>query len=282
MLIAFHYSSKQREIDLASAFGGGARLMGHDVEYRPLGQGPIGECDLAVMVGVKSRDLWLASRAAGVRTLMIDKGYRRHRGDGRVWEYWRLSLDAHHPTGTTLDRPMPHDRAAALDLPLRPFRVRSGPILIAGSSAKYHAFYDLAEPNSYYSKLIRKLGKATHREIVYRPKPSYRDARPIAGSRYSPGKEQLSNLFADSYCLITHGSNACFDALVYGVPSIILGDGVTKSLSATEIHPLDQLSYPTEDARMQLLANLAYHQWTESEMASGAMFVTLGEWLNAE
>lgn len=285
MKIAFHQSDKERERMLAANFCLGARRAGHETEARPLGPDqPIGDCDLAVMVGVKSRDLWRASRAAGVRTLMIDKGYSRHRKDGRIWEYWRISLDAHHPTNTTLlKRSMHWNRFESLGIDVLPYRGKSkGSILIAGSSAKYHSFYDLPEPTSYATKLIKRLGKKSDREIVYRPKPSWRDARPLEGARYSVGKEHLSNLFETTYCLITHGSNACFDAMVYGVPCIILGDGVARSISSTDIEDIDRLMITTDIARRQLLANLAFHQWTESEMASGEMFKTLGEWIDAE
>lgn len=284
MKIAFHHSDKPREIQLARHFADGARAYGHEVELRALGlEQTIGECDLAIMVGVKSRDLWNASRAAGAQTLMLDKGYSRHRA-GPTWEYWRVSLNAHNPTQTTLMlRDMPSDRFEAMDWMVRPWRERDkrSAIVIAGSSAKYHEFYDLPDPTEYWNDMVRRIKALTKRPIIYRPKPSWRDALPIGGTVYSTRPDHLSTALEGAHCLITHGSNACFDAVAMGIPAIVLGDGVAAPISLTSLGLLHKPLCVENETRLQWLANLAYHQWTESEFASGEAWQTIGGWMDA-
>lgn len=285
MKVAFHHSDKPREQALAQAFGAGVRAHGHDFELRRLGPDQrIGDCDLACMVGVKSAELWRRTKRSGTRTLYLDKGYSRHRGPSRTWEFWRVSLDRHHPTLTTLDIPMPSDRLEAMGLEIKPWRrLGCGPIIIAGSSAKYHDFYGLPDPTRWAAKIIRQISKATSRHITYRPKPSWRDAVPIEGAEFSPSSENLGPMLENAHAIVTHGSNACFDAMVAGVPSIILGEGVALAISDTDFSRIDRPGIPKRDERrIQLLANLAWHQYTEAEMAEGVAWNTIQGWLNAK
>lgn len=279
MRVVFFHSDKDRERDLAHAFGAGVIAQGEEFEARPLGGAQdFARVDLACMVGVKSAELWRAARSAGARTLMLDKGYSRHRGPARTWEYWRISLDAHQPTGTTLLRPMPRDRLAMHPLKWR--KARAGnPIIIAGSSAKYHAFMGLPDPTAYAEGLIGTLKARTRRPIIYRPKPSWRDAEPIEGVQYSPAHEALGALLAEAHALVTHGSNACLDAMLAGVPSVVLGDGVMASISSRSLDEIERPRMASKPDRVQLLANLAYHQWTEAEMAEGRAWGVIRSWL---
>jgi hypothetical protein len=213
--------------------------------------------------------------------LMLDKGYTRTRVAGsRVREYWRISPGEHHPTRTSLMRhKMPRDRFEAMDLRVAPWRTRGYSIVIAGSSAKYHDFYGLPEPNVYYRDLVAELRSLVDKPIVYRPKPSFRDAAKVAGASFSDGNESITSALSGAWALVTHGSNACVEAAIMGVPSIILGDGVAAPISSTS---LDDLLDPMISKREQWLANLAYHQYTEDEMRSGEAFEHVGRWIGEE
>ena len=282
MKIAFHHSDKDREIRLANAFLEGAAARGHEIEFRRLSPWQqIGDCDLACMVGVKSAELWHRTRASGSRTLMFDKGYVRRPGAGCEWEYWRVSLDAHHPTQTTLMREaMPSDRFDALDLRVTEWRDNpEGPVLFAGSSAKYHRFYGLPDPTRYAKGIIGKLRRKTRREIYYRPKPSWRDAVPIPGTVYSGPKDKLGPLVNSAHAVVTHGSNICFETILSGVPCLVLGDAIAAPVSSTELSKIERIRRCDPDTRSQWLANLAYHQWAESEMRTGQAVRQVERWM---
>lgn len=278
MKVTFWHSEKPRERILADAFRAGLLAHGDECELRALQpQVEVADCDLAVMVGVKSRELFRAHWQAGAHTLMLDKGYVRSAiaGPVKLWEYWRTALDAHHPTAKLMEIRRPFDRLERIYLPLKPWRRQGKHIVLAGSSAKYHEFYGLKDPTAYGSKVVRQLRGLTSREIVYRPKPSWKDAVPLEGTRYSQLPETLEAVLENAHVLVTHGSNACFEAVVHGIPCVILGDAVAKPISSTQLEQIEEPMIVPTSERYQWLANLAYCQWTMREFASGQAWEVL-------
>lgn len=275
--LVFYASDKSREQALARNFLTGAKRHGWKTEQRDLSEEEpdLADVDAVAMVGVKSKRLFEATKAAGAIPIMLDKGYMRSRLAGsRVWEYWRIAVDGHHPTRHLMMRKRPDDRFNSLHLDVQSWHRTGTQIVIAGSSAKYHAFYDLPEPNEYYSELVLDIQARTKRPIVYRPKPSYRDAVPIEGTRFSGLDETIADALWGAHCLVTHGSNACFEAAILGVPSIVLGDAVAQPISSRD---LDLIERPPCGKREQWLANLAYCQWTEQEMREGTAWPYIAE-----
>lgn len=270
MRVVFFASEKPREQDLAAAFAQGCAAHGDKCEIRPnelrMVEGePFGA---AAMVGVKSREIWQRCLARGAMPIMIDKGYTRAKKNG-VWEYWRVSVGTHHPTRYFMRRQRSFDRAAALGWEPAPWR-KGSYVVLAGSSAKYHGFYDLEGPTEWAEGVVRSIRKHTRRGIVYRPKPSWRDARPITGSRFSYNtQENLDMILAEAHCLVTHGSNACWEAIMSGVPCIVLGDGVAAPISGRDISRVENPPRCPENTRRQWLADLAWCQWTLQEFAAG-------------
>lgn len=270
MKVRFWHSDKPRERLLCEAFLTGVRAHGDDADSRSLGTEATDDCDVAVMVGVKCRDLWRAHRHIGVQLVYLDKGYDRHaRGDGsRVWEYWRCAVNGHQPTAK-FKPDYPTDRLQELAWTFAPWREGGTHILIAGSSAKYHAFYDLKDPTAYVSKLCKAINDVSKRELVYRPKPSWKQAEKIAGTRWSGGDQGIADALRGAHCLVTHGSNACFEAMLSGIPSIILGEGVMKPISSQSVDNIEKPYLATDAERTALLSFLAYQQWTMEEMLEG-------------
>lgn len=268
MKIGFFASDKPREQDLSKAFLGGMAIAGAKiVKCSNADTGALAGLDVAAMVGVKSRKLWQAAIDAGVTPIMLDKGYIRTRKEGsRVWEYWRVSVGAHHPVHT-IDKPRhKSDRWDALGIDIAPWRTRGYAVVIAGSSEKYHDFHGLPHPTIWAADIAAQIRAICDRPIIYRPKPSWDGAKPIDGTEYSTGAESIVSALEGAAALVTHGSNACFEAALAGVPSIVIGDGILAPISSRKIADLEN---PLRLKRNQLFANLAYHQWTEAEMGRG-------------
>lgn len=276
MKVRFWHSDKPRERLLAEAFLTGVRTHGDTTDARPLGEAMTTDCDVAVMVGVKSRELFFAHARAGVHLVYLDKGYARHsRQDSiRGWEYWRAAVNGHQPT-SKYRADYPDDRRREIGWTFEPWRETGTHIVIAGSSQKYHDFYGLKNPTDFVSKLSKEINGYSLREIVYRPKPSWKDAVEVHGTRYSAGDEGIADVLRGAHALVTHGSNACFEAMLMGVPCVILGEAVAKPISSTEIAEIETPRLASDAERWAVLNWLAYQQWTQSEFASGQAWAVL-------
>lgn len=279
MRVAFFRSDKPREGDLAEAFVNGLKAHGDEGIIRVL-DGSVqvaSDCEAACMVGVKSRELFYANWRAGVHTVVLDKGYSRHKAPGplRGWEYWRVAVDAHHPTANLMKVARPSDRFEKLGFEIRPWRETGSHILIAGSSAKYHEFYGLKDPTTYAKGIVRAIRAVTDRPIVYRPKPSWKDSVPLLKTRFSELPETMLDVLTDAWVTVTHGSNACFESVINGIPCIILGEGVAKPLSSTDLAEIEAPRLASDAERATWANALAYQQWTLAEFYSGEAWATI-------
>lgn len=274
MNILFFASEKPREQTLAHAFTIGAERRGHTVVTCPSSDVTLGEgFDVACMVGVKSAEIWRRMQARGVRCMMFDKGYVR-RKSGSSWLYWRVAYGGHQPTEHTMALKYLGDRFRQLDLDVAPWRTQGKHILIAGSSEKYHNFYGLPSPTEYAGDIVRQLRAYTARPVIYRPKPSWRDAVPIPGTTFSKGVSLAADLH-DCHAIVTHGSNTCYEGALHGVPSVILGAGVMKRISSSKLRDIE---HPLLGRRRKVFNALAYHQWRLRELERGAAFDTIERW----
>lgn len=294
MKIVLYLSDKKREQSFHSALIQGFTKHGEQVEYVPRGsfktEGLKPGADIAVFVGVKSRPIYQECRAQGVTTLLIDKGYFRNR------EYYRFALGDYQPP--YLEKmEMPPQRMQHLGVRLRP-RHSGNYVIYAGSSHKYCTFHGLGDVNDYARQVCANLNAIIKGEktLIYRPKPSWwakdtstikrispdRDNLP-ANTVFSGPDELLSQLLPDAHCLVTHGSTAALDALAAGVPVLLLSEqGVSPAWYMSE-HDMDNVLspyWPSDAKRERLFANLAYCQFSVSEMASGFAWEHLKPWLN--
>lgn len=290
MRVAFMAEDIPRERHLERAFMAGVEKHG-DISTNIIDFDKPEEVDAVVLIGVKSIDLYRACREAGIHTIMLDKGYVRHDEAGKpqpsgvlggVWSHTRAALDAHHPTKAMMQRNYPRDRAKHLGLELKPWRNDGDYILLAGSSAKYHRFYNLPEPTEWARNVVAELRRYTDRLIYYRPKKSWRDSVEIEGTVWARSKEPIKNALNNAWALVTHGSNACFEAALYGVPSIILGDGVSMPISSTDLSEVENPRLADIKERRQWLANLMYQQWTMIEYQSGEAWAVIKEQIRSE
>lgn len=275
MRLVFWTGHYRREKELVKAFADGAAVNGDKFEAIPKEDKPrLVKCDVACMVGVKSVDYFRLYRDAGVPVLYFDKAVLRlrskdmARGNLRgVWT-WRIAINEHNPTAYVETSRHNPRRWESYGIELKPWRRQGRHIIVAGSSEKYHEFKGLEHPTTYAQRIVRELRRYTDRPILYRPKPGRRAAAQIPDTEFA-GDRYLEPYLEGAHALVTHGSNACCDALVDGVPSIILGDAVIRSISSTELSSIEGPKMATQEARLQVLANLAWCQFTLDEMERG-------------
>lgn len=279
MEIAFFVADKEREQRLADAFIEG--LGPDDVGYKVAKskQCLFGTADAVCMVGVKSHDMFGAARAAGKHVIYFDKGYFRHRGPNRTWEYWRICVDDHHPTayvGAARHGCKRWDKIAhRRGVELKDWRETGHQILYAGSSDKYHAFCGLPDPTTYAIEIFRQIRKVSDRKIVYRPKPTWLEAEAIAGSELSGRDKDIGSALRSAWCMVTNGSNAAFEAICNGIPCVVLGNGIAKPISSQSIDDIETVKLPSYHERNQWLWNIAWCMFTEEEMKHGLAWAAI-------
>lgn len=242
---------KPREAVLINAWTAGIVAAGDQiVTHQP---------DVEIIHGIAK--LHHATRAP--RYIYTDKSYSRD--PSRI----RVSVGSHNPQIWPGD--YPRDRLTWSPAPWR----GGDHVLLAGSSAKFHTAHNLCPPTDFARKVVRGIRLVTDRPIVYRPKQSWRDARPIDGTVFSHKGRPIAADLEGAHCLVTYGSNAAFEAIMAGVPAVILGTAVTRPVSSTRIDDVAAPRLAPRDKVLDLLAGLAYHDWHIDELRDGTAWAFL-------
>lgn len=235
----------------------------------------LGNCDLPVVVGVKSNDAIRFLKGKGQPFLYFDKPYNRK------WQttnpsWWRVSVSDHSPTEYLGNMRCSDRRARQQGWLAKCWRSKGDHILFAGASAKYSAVYGLPEPNAYAAQIIAELKKYTDRRIVYRAKPSWQGAEPVEGAEFvGRARYNITDDLKDCHAMVTHGSGACLEALLTGVPAIVTGPGISRSISSTDLAEIEEPRLASLECCQQILNNLAHCQWSLDEIRKGEMWESL-------
>ncbi len=282
MKVCFICSTVDREPKLGDAFVSGCRKLGDDgfvIDKGDFKRATDVEADAYCFVGVKSHELFQQLRSAGKNIIYFDKGYFRHRATGsRTWEYWRVAVNGHHPTNY-LEAAKHHplrwmQMSAQRRVKRRPWHPGNR-VMVAGSSLKYHNFSGIKYPTEYYEKVVEDIKQYTNRDIIYRPKPGHFQDEPVKGALFSSRDDSLHEIIHGLHCIVTHGSNICFEAMLAGTPTIVLGDAVSRPISSVSLRDVEEPYLATEEELNQWFANIAWCMFTEEEMASGLAWMCL-------
>lgn len=229
--------------------------------------------DIAIFYGLEGNTpaIFDTYRATGRKAVYIDLGYWGRREGGRWFGYHKLVVNNRHPTGYLMAQEMPADRFTRFGIPLEPARTEGKHILLAGMGDK-GAIAEGFQPEQWERDMIAHLRMYTDRPIHYRPKPSWKGAMPIDGTKYSHPKTDIREALHRCWAVVTHHSNVAVDALVAGVP-VFCEAGVAQLLSADHICDIEKFTLP--EGRQQWVNNLAYQQWSIDEMRTGAAWASM-------
>lgn len=262
MRVAFVHAAKELDARVGEAFIEGVNRSGDRGVMAAKNASRVPDADVVVVFGVKCRKVWHAARALGRRTVFVDRGYLRSP------HQFRVAVDDHNPTAWLEVANCSPDRARAVGFRLEPWRRGGDYVLLAGSSAKYHLWHDLPHPTEYAQAIADQL-RAMGLSVLYRPKPGWDGKRPIRGAAYQRGRQGILDPLRSANCLITHGSNACIEALLAGVPCVALGNAVVRPISSTSLADAVNPRRANDADRWRLLCNLAWTQFSPREMAGG-------------
>jgi len=266
--LLFIYADKKRDRNLALSFKRGCAKHGDNVrlvldkDYKTL---PLG-IDIVCIFGLKgnSKDILRHLWQSNIRTIYFDGPYIR---DLRRYKFYRVSIDSFHPLDY-FQQNRPDDRWKKWGVELRP-RQDGYHIIFAGSSQKYYDWHDLGDATSYAQTQIDVVRKYSDRPIVYRPKHTWKYAVPIKDTRFSRRPETIERLLRNAHALVAYETNAATDAILNGIPAIVLGNAIAKSMAEKSIANIENPYFPSDEDRYQWCCDLAYCQWSSKEYASG-------------
>lgn len=237
------------------------------------------QVDGVILAGVKSDHGPMMRKlvALGKTVMYLDKGYIRSKNlSQELMDFYRVSINNFQPHDYMHRYVHKADRWEAHGItPVSQAKTNNRRfILYAGSSQKYCNFYGLGDATEYATKIIAaaKEFDTLNRTVIYRPKPSWKGAVPIKGTIFSKYGLSMEQELRHTQVLITHGSNACFEAALHGAPSIVLGDGITKGISSGKIEHVRKPRAVSQEALLELCYTIAYQQWTLDEFCRGSAF----------
>ena len=192
-----------------------------------------------------------------------------------------------HDTGLFNNHQSPPDRWTALSretgILVKPYRNTGRHVLLLGQ-VPTDASLCGTDIYAWIGDTARDLRCHTDRPILVRPHPaSSREA--LAGFREriretrglvldDPPRGDMRHALRSCWAVVTHSSSGMVDALVNGIPGISMSRA-SIAWPVTD-HCLAAIEQPTLHDREQWLHDLAYAQWSLSEMESGEVWRHLG------
>lgn len=227
--------------------------------------------DVAIFYGLfgKCRQAFNDYRKAGKKAVYVDLGYWGRTEGGKLYGYHKVSVNDRHPTAYFQNRLHSADRFSRFGLEIKPWRKDGRHILVAGMGIKAASVEGFPDGHAWEHKVVEELRRHTDRTIIYRPKPSWGGATGIPGTVFSPREQRLEEVLRDCWAVVTHHSNVACDALLEGIP-VFCEQGVAKPMGHADLAKIETPLYP--DWRSQWAWDVAYCQWTPSEMRSGEVW----------
>jgi len=176
----------------------------------------------------------------------MDKGY-----------YWRASKNSLHYRKT---QDYPNDRFTQWNITPKEYGAGSK-ILVCPSSETMTRYTTGMDVKMWVSMITMALQKYTDRYIEVRYKPRANGTSGPAAATI-PFEEQAR----DTHCVVTCISLAAIDAQILGIPTICHPNSFAADISSTK---LEEIENPSRVDRQQWFNNLAYSQFTHTEIETG-------------
>lgn len=198
----------------------------------------------AAFYGVRPQwaHLWAQAKGEGRDWFYIDNGFI---GAGR----FRIARNAAQAAQCRPDA----ERLARLGVRLAKWRRGGRHVVVCLQSAEF-----MATVAGFTGDIAAAVREQTDRPVIVRRKG---DPRPLAAD------------LAGCHCVVTWASNCAVEAIIAGVPAIVLGESAAAPVAGDG---LDQIEAPpTPDGREEWAASLAASQWSLEEMKSGKAWADL-------
>ncbi|GAA4440511.1 hypothetical protein [Bremerella cremea] len=161
----------------------------------------------------------------------------------------------------------PADRWELLKVRVMPWRNTGKHVLLCGQ-IPWGSSVQHTDHAQWCRTTAMQLRYLTSRPIVFRPHPLHRDAIDMRSVdvQLSTAPSLQEDLY-DAWAIVTFNSNAGVEATLAGIPAFVAED--SENGDAVLNRRLEEIETPSMPPRSQWLYNLAYTQWTPTEIADG-------------
>lgn len=200
-------------------------------------------------------------RKAGIAFAAVDRPYLNAPGQVRV-----------APSRTWLpefDGPVPLDRLESLGIETSERRrVKNQCVLILGQRTGGEAHGMNRGPFEMWAQsVVERVKSLSDSRVVWRPHPA--DVWPVEGAPLSdPRERSLADDLAEAWLVVTYNSDAAIEALIAGLPVVAEGPAVYSEISGS-LSSFGKIAAPPAGHLREVLARIAYSQWTAEEIVSG-------------
>ena len=243
--IVLYHNTSQHQRHWIGCFSEG--LKRHNVKHTI--SGSPAACDIGVVWGVRNM--------MADRVIVMERGYFGDRLKNTSCGWGGLNGRADFN-----NKDSPSDRWGKHGVEVSPWNSDGSYVLLIGQVAGDMSV-DGVDLQSWYSETAQRIRLPTGMPVVFRPHPLSRTGQSVPGC-YTRNCD-LQKVLDSAYACVTYNSNAGVDAVFAGVPTVAMDMGsMAWDVSG---HDVDDIAYMPD--RTQWLNNLAYCQWTESEIRTG-------------
>lgn len=260
------FNDKLRDVLLEFAAGiPGAAVMDID-EFSPETAGDVGVIfgwyKLAYHPTMGKKAIIEHYMAKGRRHLVVVESAFVRRGD-----YYQVGWDGFAGRADFRAAGVPIDRFSALEVPVRPWIERPGPVVVIGQLLR-----DTQVQDYDHAKWCRDTVKACQqwsREVLFRPHPRCQDASVYGVDECEHDTGPLEKTLARARQVVIFNSTTGVDAVLAGVPIVAADKAGAFSAPVSGHDIMQKLCMPD---RYPWLAKLGYSQWTPDEMRKGIVW----------
>lgn len=247
------------QIQFGSAFADGLRCHGVEVTVSRA----LMAADLLVMWGVRRRSEMSIQLARRQQVCILERGYLGNRMKWTSVSFGGGLNGRGEFRGVRDDASRFDQNFSGL---MQPWQQRSEKVaLLVGQVPGDMSLVNMDMPR-WYSKVTQELLAAGYR-VLFREHPRAVDRNKritVPGTTLVTGS--LAQSLAEVSLCVTYNSNTAVEAVLAGVPTITMDIGSM----AWEVTSHDVASGPIMPERQSWAAQLAWKQWTEEELRSGA------------
>jgi hypothetical protein len=274
MRLVFYTSRKDRRIEFAEKFAAGVRKHGDIITCRRLDGTFEQEPHVGVLIGNKLRHHMKPLTDRQLHVIYLDKAYPSlvNGGFPRNSEYVRVTLDGSHPTDYLTELGKPDDRRRLFDWHATPWRTGGKYVLFAGAGRAFYQRLGIEDISGHILKIVQRLQAGTKRPVIFRAKPNMpKDVWSKSGREGQSWAGPLENLLPDCHVVAVEDSALCLQALLLGVPSLVLpeGNAPTKPISSRQFDEVNSPFLAPKELVESFLNDLAYFQYSPAEYESG-------------